>query len=387
MKWLKKMEKGLAVLLLQFWLPVFGIIAPGSAQEVENPKDPAYEEYRELAAMHQEEELFVQAREQSPPTIPEPSETQSESQSAAPPESSPVHTQENPAPQPSETPTDAAASGLPSIISSQTGINLRMEQALAGCGISLDKAMDLNYVLPQLYVVQSGIPIDSSVINPEVFLKKDLRIKGSGSQPQILIYHTHSQEAFADSVPGDTSQTIVGVGDKLASILHDTYGYNVLHHTGIYDMTDGKLDRDPAYSKALPELQKILAEYPSIELVIDLHRDGVREDLRLVTEVDGKQTARLMFFNGLCRNESGDIPDLIHPYREQNLAFSFQLMLEARAVKEDWPRFIYARPMRYNQHLGPVSALIEVGAQTNTVEEAMNAAEPLARIIDQVVGK
>ena len=90
-----------------------------------------------------------------------------------------------------------------------------MEQALAGCGISLDKAMDLNYVLPQLYVVQSGIPIDSSVINPEVFLKKDLRIKGSGSQPQILIYHTHSQEAFADSVPGDTSQTIVGVGDKM----------------------------------------------------------------------------------------------------------------------------------------------------------------------------
>lgn len=362
MEWLKKAERNLVILLLQLCLPALGILGPAKTENLTRPQDPVYAEYLELEAMHREEELFVQMQKE--------------------PEAEPTETEEPEEESPGET-----ASALPSILSPDTGLNLRMEQALSSCGISLENALDLNYILPQLYVVSDGIPIDTSVVNPEAFLKKDLRLKGSSQNPQILIYHTHSQEAFADSEPGNMSQTIVGVGERLTEILRDTYGFHVIHHTGVYDMTDGKLDRDPAYTKALPDLEQILAENPSIELVIDLHRDGVREDLRLVTEIDGKPTARLMLFNGLCRNAGGDIPGLIHPYREQNLAFSFQLMLEAKAVSPDWPRFIYMRPMRYNQHLGPVCALIEVGAQTNTVEEAMNAMEPLAEIIDKVIGK
>ena len=70
-------------------------------------------------------------------------------------------------------------------------------------------------------------------------MSRDLSLTTDNSRPQILIYHTHSQEAFIDSVEGDVNDTIVGVGNRLTEILTDTYGYNVIHHTQVYDMIDG----------------------------------------------------------------------------------------------------------------------------------------------------
>ena len=90
-----------------------------------------------------------------------------------------------------------------------------------------------------------------------------------------MIYHSHSQEEFIDSVPGDPSTTIVGVGDYLTTLLRDTYGYNVIHVTDTFDIVDGKLDRDKAYTYAQERISRILEENPSVEVVIDLHRDGV----------------------------------------------------------------------------------------------------------------
>ena len=126
-------------------------------------------------------------------------------------------------------------------------------------------------------------------------------MKTGNDQPQILIYHTHSQEEFIDSVPGDASTTIVGVGNHLAQILKEDYGYNVIHVTDTFDIIDGKLDRNQAYNYAQERISQVLAENPSIEVIIDLHRDGVADDQRLVTDLNGKQTAKVMFFNGLSR--------------------------------------------------------------------------------------
>ena len=100
--------------------------------------------------------------------------------------------------------------------------------------------------------------------------------------PQILIFHTHSQETFADSVAGDPTTTIVGVGDYLTELLTQKYGYQVIHDTSVYDYVDGKLDRSKAYTYAEEGIAKILQENPSIEVVIDLHRDGVAETTHLL---------------------------------------------------------------------------------------------------------
>ncbi len=251
--------------------------------------------------------------------------------------------------------------------------------------ISLDKLKDYDYLVSNFYSIDKTTTIDSSQLNAEKMLEKDMTMQGDNDQPQILIYHTHSQEAFADSKEGDESTTIVGAGAYLTELL-EGYGYNVIHHTGVYDMQGGKLDRNQAYTLAGKAVQDILDENPSIEVVIDLHRDGVAESTHLVTEVNGKQTAQFMFFNGLSRTTTnGDISYLANQYIDDNLAFSFQMQMKATQYYPGVARKIYLKGYRYNMHLCPKTLLIECGAQTNTVEEIMNAMEPIADTLHMVL--
>ena len=151
-------------------------------------------------------------------------------------------------------------------------------------------------------------------------------------------------------------------------------------------MVDGKLDRNKAYTRAEPVISKILAENPGIQLVIDLHRDGVGEKVHLVKEIDGKQTAQVMFFNGLSYSaKNGKISYLPNPYIENNLALTMQMKLASDSMVPGFARKIYLKSLRFNLHLHPGAMLIEAGAQTNTVEEMHNAMEVLARVLADVL--
>ncbi|MBQ8184448.1 MAG: stage II sporulation protein P [Lachnospiraceae bacterium] len=260
-------------------------------------------------------------------------------------------------------------------------------ESFPGVEYSLEQLADYDFVRGAFYNVASNTDISAEVLDGAALASMDLRLENDAAEPQILIYHTHSQEGFVDSVEGDLSTTIVGVGARLAEILREDYGYNVIHNTNVYDFVDGKLDRNQAYSMALPEIEAILAQYPSIEIVIDLHRDGVDEDLHLVTDVNGKPTAQLMFFNGLSySSRNGPISYLENPYITDNLAFSLQLKLACEKYYPGVARRIYLKSLRYNLHVRPRSVLVEAGAQTNTLEEMMNAMEPLANVLHQVLG-
>ena len=200
--------------------------------------------------------------------------------------------------------------------------------------------------------------------------------------PQILIYHTHSQEGYADSVAGDEDSGVMGAGEELARLLSQEYGFRVLHHKGKYDVKS----RDYAYSEAVPGLEQVLAENPSIEVIIDLHRDGVGDETHLVTDLNGKRTAQVMLFNGLSRTKKiGEIAYLKNENRESNLAFSFQLQTKMMEYYPGLARKIYLKGYRYNMHYRPRSLLIELGAQTNTEEEVRNALPPLAHCIAMVL--
>lgn len=252
--------------------------------------------------------------------------------------------------------------------------------------IPLEKFQDFDFVMNSFYTVDKTTSMTKEQLDAPALVQMDMRMKTDNSQPQILIYHSHSQEEFIDSIPGDVSTTIVGVGEYLASLLRDTYGYQVIHVTDTFDIVDGKLDRDKAYTYAQERVSAILEENPSVEVVIDLHRDGVPEGKRLVTNVDGKETAKIMFFNGLSRTKkNGDITYLPNPYIRENLAFSLQMMLETKKYYPDLARTIYLRGYRYNLHLRPKTLLVECGAQTNTVQEEMNAMEPLADVLNKVL--
>ncbi len=250
----------------------------------------------------------------------------------------------------------------------------------------LHQLEDFDYLLNHYYTVDEGTMADAALLDADTLLQTDLRLAKTPDVPQILIYHTHSQEAFADSREGETEDTIVGMGETLAQELRDAYGYNVIHDTGVYDLVDGVLDRSAAYDYARASVEEILQEYPTIEVIIDLHRDGV-DGQKFVTEIDGKPTSMIMFFNGISRDSQDQpLPWLENPYTQENLAFSLQLQLAAQERYPGFTRNIYLKAERFNLHLRPRSLLIEAGTQLNTVEEERNAMKPIAALLEQVLG-
>ncbi len=259
-----------------------------------------------------------------------------------------------------------------------------------------EQLQNRDFLLGKIFVVDSNTSMTEEELSLENLLDQDLSVPGlkdwsegktgKNKECKILIYHTHASESFADSRAGKQEDTIVGVGSYLTELLEEQYGIPVYHDTTAYDMIDGVLDRSKAYENAYDSVSKILAKNPSIEVVIDLHRDGVDEETHLVTDINGKKTAKVMFLNGVSRsNTNGEIEYLKNPNKLANLAFSFQMYLAGREYYGDYVRKIYVKSLRFNLHLMPRTALIEVGAQNNTLQEEKNAMEPLAAILNQVL--
>lgn len=283
-------------------------------------------------------------------------------------------------PQPEETQQTAL---IPESVEATAGTALsNFRPAVQQVQIDRTQLADYETLVRNFYAIDANTMAGSDQLSVEKLLGMDMTLPQEGDGPQILIYHTHSQEAFTDSVLGDVNTGIVGVGECLTKILTEQYGYRVLHNTGQYDVET----RDNAYSRALPAVEQILAENPSIQVIIDLHRDEVAEETKLVTDIQGRPTARFMFFNGLSRTrKTGDIDYLANENQEANLAFSFQMQLKAAEYYPGLTRRIYLKGYRYNMHLRPRTLLVELGAQNNTVEEAINACDPLAHILDMVL--
>ncbi|MBQ9234654.1 MAG: stage II sporulation protein P [Lachnospiraceae bacterium] len=257
-----------------------------------------------------------------------------------------------------------------------------------GIYYSMEQLNDYEFMLKNCYAVDSSTSVLPEEIDADTLLGMDMSIDLSGDGYKVLIYHTHGSEAFADSREGVTEDTVIGVGDELTRILEEEYGIKTYHDRNVYDVVNGVLDRSYAYTLSGAAVDRILAENPSIEVIIDLHRDGVREDLKLMRVIDGRPTAQIMFLNGVSRlNLNGDIDYLYNPHKVENLAFSLQMHLAGKAMYGDLLRRIYIRGYSFNLEKLPRASLVEVGAQTNTVEEAKNAMIPLAAIINSVLRK
>lgn len=259
-------------------------------------------------------------------------------------------------------------------------------QPMPEIDLAPERLADYDYLMNHFFILDPNTETSAQQLNAAALLGEDLTIRKEKAEPQILIYHSHSQETFADSREGKTEDTIVGVGDYLAQLLTENYGYQVMHVTEAFDLAGGELDRSKAYDYARAWLEPVLEEKPSIQILIDLHRDGVPEDRHLVTEINGKPTAQIMFYNGLSHTiNSGDLSYLPNPYIQDNLAFSFQLEYQAALYYPELYRGIYLAGLRYNLHLRPRALLLEAGAQTNTVQEVKNAMDPFADILNRVL--
>lgn len=252
---------------------------------------------------------------------------------------------------------------------------------------------NVNTLLNRFFSLDRNTGIIDKYLDIDYFLSIDLNINRS-SYPQVLIFHTHAaSEFFIDSAnTTDLNEGIVGVGATLTNILRRYYGLNVIHYRGVYDKIDGQIVRSGAYERIEPSIRNILEQNPTIELVIDLHRDGVpttADPDNFRTFINGRPHAAIMFVNGLSAINDyygvRRLTNIPNPYTRTNLALSFNLQMAFANYYPGLTRRLYLTPFRYINHLTPLSTLIEVGTQLSTKEEAHNSMEPLAHILYSVL--
>lgn len=233
------------------------------------------------------------------------------------------------------------------------------------------------------YVADSRTGVDLSIFNFQKFMKEDLSIsKKDKNLPKVLIINTHASEVYVGSDGMD--EGVQGLGTLLAKEL-ESYGIKCIQDKGVYDAVNGRSQVYGAYERMQKVINQTLKENPSVEVIIDIHRDGLPEGKKIVSYVDGKKTAPIMFVNGLSslkkNGENVPVTNLKNPNIQENLAFSFQAKQSLDASYPGLVRHIYLHPYRYSLGMRGKSMLVEVGAQTNTWTEAKNAIPPLAKTI------
>ena len=216
--------------------------------------------------------------------------------------------------------------------------------------------------------------------------KKDFSVSG---KPNILIYHTHTTEAYrqdgdytyketGESRTEETDKNIVQVGEDLKKEL-EALGFNVIHDTT--DHEPPKLAT--AYSRSVKTMEAYREKYPDMDMYIDVHRDAanVEENQDDVVEIDGKRCARLMFVVGT--GEKGGYTE--KPDFDSNYALAQAISSQLEEIKSGFTRDIRVKTGRYNQHISDMCLLVEVGHNANTLQEAENSMPYLAKAIGETV--
>ncbi len=236
------------------------------------------------------------------------------------------------------------------------------------------------YNAPQSY---SGVYLKNST-GVNIDIKKLLEKKSSfkiekNYQPQVLIIHTHTTETFMDKEQDyytedfkprttDNSKNMAKIGDIITKKLNAN-GIKTIHDTTKHDYPE----YTGSYGRAATTINSYLKKYPSIKIVLDLHRDSVSDDsgkAKLVTEINGKKAAQIMLVMG---SETGAIKNF--PNWKENLSLAFKLQQTIEAKYPTLARPVMLSSKKYNQNLTKGSLLLEFGTEVNTLSEATYSAE------------
>ncbi len=238
---------------------------------------------------------------------------------------------------------------------------------------------------------------NSTGYRPNVAALLEMDLGGGGAVPmnnrptvEVLIIHTHGTESYqsdgAISVPKgdedarstDTEKNVVAIGKTVSDILNKN-GIGTVHCTVMHD----SLQYKDSYARAEETIRRYLAEYPTIKLVIDIHRDSIirssGEMVKPVAELDGKSAAQLMCVVGSEWEGSA------YPNWERNLSLALKLRENLNQKCENICRPVFLKSHTYNQEIAPYSLLIEVGADGNSLTEAQRSAELLSRSLCELI--
>ncbi len=212
-----------------------------------------------------------------------------------------------------------------------------------------------------------------------------LGIEKNTPEPQVLIVHTHTTESYEpyqrsyydSSYPGrtrDSAHNMVRVGQALAQKLADN-GISVLH--------DGTVHDYPAYTgsydRSEETIRAALEEFPSIKIILDLHRDAISGDgvrTAPVSEVNGRSAAQFMIITGCDDGRFGNMPEYC-----KNLSLACLIQSVCEKMYPELGRPVLFDYRNYNQHISTGSLLIEIGSDANSIDEAVYTGELLGEAI------
>ena len=213
-------------------------------------------------------------------------------------------------------------------------------------------------------------------------------LSARGDGPKVLIYHTHATEAYtmdgtdvyqeSDSYRTlNTEQNMVRIGEEMAAVF-EAAGIGVVHDTTLYDYPN----YNESYSRSLAGVSALLEQYPSVVLVLDVHRDALAaSDGTIYKVVAGSvdNCAQVMMVMG------SDAGGASHPNWKVNLSLALSIQ---EALAQKWStlaRPTVLRTARFNQQLSTGSILVEVGTHGNTLQEAITAARLYARTVSELM--
>ncbi|MBR2869484.1 MAG: stage II sporulation protein P [Clostridia bacterium] len=230
---------------------------------------------------------------------------------------------------------------------------------------------------------------ETKTLNIEKVLSEPLELKIDKSKPAVLIFHSHTSEGYEmiernwyaqGYIPrsNDENLNVVRVGKEIADYLTGL-GYNVIHDKTIHD---------DKYSDSYPNSRKTVAkhleEHPEIRIVLDIHRDSITLNdgtkIKPVNTIGGKKAAQLMIITGA---EEGDVENF--PDWEHNLRFALNLQRECETMYEGLMRPVLFSQRKYNMDMTRFSLLIEMGSESNTLEEACYSARMLAAALGSLM--
>jgi len=220
-------------------------------------------------------------------------------------------------------------------------------------------------------------------------LNEKLKIKFDKKGPQVLIVHTHTSEAYTPSEnssynPSGSDRTedprynVTRVGEEIAKYLQSK-GISVIHDKTVHDYPV----YNGSYAISLKTIEKNLEKYPSIQIVLDVHRDGLTQPdgtkLKVSAQVNNKKVSQVMLVVGT--NEGG----LEHPEWKENLKFALRLQKKMNDLYPNFARPLNLRKERFNQHATYGSLIMEVGSNGNSLEESVASAEYIANALAEVI--
>ncbi len=252
------------------------------------------------------------------------------------------------------------------------------------------KIKNSGYNYGNVYVKDGNSNYD---LNIKKLLNTDAKCKiKKNAGYQVLIVHTHTTESYAEKSQDwyskkynhrttDKSESVVAVADEIEKKLNKA-GIRTLHITTYHDYPE----YTGAYDRARKTINKYLKKYPSIEMVIDVHRDAMTQDdgtkIKPTAKIKGKKAAQVMIITG-CDNEGKMDFD---GWRDNSI-MAVQLQKKMADKYEGLARPLYFAPFRYNMDLTPNSLLIEFGTDVNTLSEAKYSGQLVGNCLVEVLGK